>query len=343
MADPGARKAAMQDIYGFPGELAAEFAAWYGAAVRWQPAANKWSMLQVAAHLADLEDVFGERLRRIAQEEQPELAAVDPDARAAEQGYQAWDVAQTLAAFRRRRQQNGAFLRGLEPAAWERRGLFTGSGETRSIEQLALRMAEHDARHLRQIREVKRDWAESRLSGPEREILPADVRVDLIESLTRFPRLVEAELVEDRRDAFRWKPAPDAWSIAEVVGHLLDADRLFYSRALAATAEADGAPLAPFDQVKAVAEGGYQQKDVREVAWRFRGEREALMRFVSGRRVQVWSHVGFVGGNRTQPRPFQQLLLRMAVHDANHLFQIRKVRRLRAGAREREAAPAGRA
>jgi len=44
----------------------------------------EWTALEVMGHVADMADVFAERVRRIASEDRPRLAAVDQDKVAAE-------------------------------------------------------------------------------------------------------------------------------------------------------------------------------------------------------------------------------------------------------------------
>lgn len=45
---------------------------------------GEWTAKEVIGHLADVSEVFAERVRRCVEEEQPALAAFDPDALAAE-------------------------------------------------------------------------------------------------------------------------------------------------------------------------------------------------------------------------------------------------------------------
>lgn len=335
MADPIAQKAALQAAPAFPDLLNAELFAWPAESLRWKPSAEKWSIVEVIAHLADLEQVcFGERMRRIVDEHEPEFAPIDPNRRAVERDYNRADLAETLRAFRQGRFENGAFLRGLPAEAWSRRGRLPNGGDLRSLEQIALGMAGHDANHLRQIRAVKRDWGAARLTGPEQALLPPEARDQLLELLERFPRLIEAELIEADPAAFQWKPAPDAWCVAEVVGHLLDCDRIYYGPGLAEIADRNRPPLPVFDQVKAVAAARYARQDACALAWEFRQRRGKLVRFIAGRRVEEqWRRSGVLP--RTgETRHFQTLVQSIAVHDANHLMQIRKLRRLRALAQE---------
>lgn len=340
MADAETQRAALQTALAFPDLLPVELAAWPEEGIHWKPSSTRWSILEVVAHLADLEAIyFGERLRRIAQEDAPALAGVDADRRAVEQNYQGAGLRETLQAFRQRRFENGAFLRGLPAQAWSRRGRLP-DGQWRSLEQIALGMGVHDANHLRQIRVIRRDWSAARLGGPERQLLPAEARDQLLELLERFPRLIEAELVESDPAAFQWKPAADAWCIAEVIGHLLDTDRFFYGPGLAEIAERDGARLPWLDQNRLVAAAGYARRDARALAWEFRQRRGKLVRFIAGRRVdEQWRRAG-VHPKTGESRHFQTLVLGIAAHDANHLWQIRKVRRLRAQALEEAEAAA---
>jgi hypothetical protein len=120
------------------------------------PAANKWSVQEVLAHLADVEE-FGMRARVAAMIEQdkPTLPPFDQEARVAELKYDTIDPMESLASLTRQRRANVKWLRKLRPAQWKRRGRHQTVGEI-SVEELVTEWAFHDLGHLKQILEIKR-------------------------------------------------------------------------------------------------------------------------------------------------------------------------------------------
>ena len=55
-----------------------------------------WSVRQYLAHMADWAEIIATRIRTILAEDEPAILDIDQDARASEQGYQAWDIAKSL-------------------------------------------------------------------------------------------------------------------------------------------------------------------------------------------------------------------------------------------------------
>ena len=121
-----------------------------------RPAANKWSVREVLAHLADVEE-FGMRARVAAMIEQdnPTLPPFDQEARVVELKYNTIDPMQSLGSLTLQRRANVKWLRKLRPAQLKRRGIHQTVGEI-SVEELITEWAFHDLGHLKQILEVKR-------------------------------------------------------------------------------------------------------------------------------------------------------------------------------------------
>lgn len=119
-------------------------------------APNKWSVQEVLAHLADVEEL-GMRSRVVAmvEQENPTLPSFDQEARAAEMEYDQLDPRRSLANLARQRRANVQWLRKLRPAQLKRKGVHEKVGEI-SAEELITEWAFHDLGHLKQILEIKR-------------------------------------------------------------------------------------------------------------------------------------------------------------------------------------------
>lgn len=119
-----------------------------------RPDPERFTLREVLSHLADWEAIWRERITRIVQEDNPHLPDYDEGKFAVEGDYAHRDVAEQLATFRAGREALVAFLRGLEPADWERPGLREVVGPV-TIDDLATMMVGHDGYHYRQLIEFR--------------------------------------------------------------------------------------------------------------------------------------------------------------------------------------------
>ncbi|MFB3915395.1 MAG: DinB family protein [Terriglobales bacterium] len=119
------------------------------------PAPGKWSIRQLAIHVAESEMVGCVRLRFIAAEPGSPLKAYDQDKWANLLGYEQQDPAQARALFRAVRQATAAMLRTLPLAAWENIGMHEerGAVSLREMVELLTRHAEHHSQQIRHLRE----------------------------------------------------------------------------------------------------------------------------------------------------------------------------------------------
>jgi hypothetical protein len=79
-----------------------------------------------------------------------------------------------------------------------------------------------------------------------------------ISLLEKTPRLLETMLCDLPGELLHWKPAPERWSISEVLAHLATLEQLYAERALRMVAEESPA-LMKFDLAGAVARGEYSR------------------------------------------------------------------------------------
>jgi hypothetical protein len=92
------------------------------------PAAGEWSIVEIAGHLIDKTEVWGERFRRIAREDRPVLEAFDQDAWVSERGYASAALPELLATLERLCATLAADLRALPDSSWARQGTHTERG-----------------------------------------------------------------------------------------------------------------------------------------------------------------------------------------------------------------------
>ncbi len=136
-----------------PDDLAAAIRGQGDAALSRRPDAKNWAAKEVVCHLRDTEEMFTMRFDMIVSMDEPKFSAgtVNPDRWAADRQYLRCDTTEALAAFRVRREEALAFLRGLDAGAWKRAGIHATRGKM-TIDDFVTLMAWHDDNHIDQLR-----------------------------------------------------------------------------------------------------------------------------------------------------------------------------------------------
>jgi hypothetical protein len=117
-----------------------------------RPAADKWSVGEILAHLADSELVYGYRIRIILEAGGPPIQATNQDAWAKFSEYAKQDPALSLEAFRTARERLVRLLKSLPRESWDFYGMHSERGRE-SVTRVAEMLAGHDVNHVKQIRE----------------------------------------------------------------------------------------------------------------------------------------------------------------------------------------------
>jgi hypothetical protein len=125
------------------------------AALRRPEREGKWSMLDVAHHLADGEMVVGVRIRMIVAQERPPIVAYDQDLWSQVLRYREAPLDEVLGQFATVRAANLRLARQLTPEELGRYGIHTERGAESAGYMLRL-MAGHDLVHLDQIHRIRR-------------------------------------------------------------------------------------------------------------------------------------------------------------------------------------------
>ena len=119
-----------------------------------RPAAGKWSIREIVAHLADNEVVLGSRYRFVAAMDRPPLPGFDQDAFVANLGVERARTADLLDDFAMMRAVNIGLLERIGAAAWHRVGIHAERGEE-TLGHLVTMYAGHDRIHLAQIETIR--------------------------------------------------------------------------------------------------------------------------------------------------------------------------------------------
>jgi DinB family protein len=121
--------------------------------LRKRPAADKWSVAEILAHLADAEIVGSFRMRLILGAPGTPVAAFDQDSWVTSGHYAKRDPRQSLEQFRVLREANLRLLKSLTPEQWKHWGMHSERGQE-SIEHMVKMFAGHDVNHLRQVEKI---------------------------------------------------------------------------------------------------------------------------------------------------------------------------------------------
>jgi uncharacterized damage-inducible protein DinB len=128
-------------------------------------------------------------------------------------------------------------------------------------------------------------------------------------------KLVTSQLLaarSEREGNFRY--APDKWSVKEVVGHVVDCERIFAYRALR-IARGDKTPLSGFEQDDYVRNGGFAERTVAELAEEFTQVREATIALFRGLDEAAWQRRGVANNNEVTVRALAYIV---AGHELHH-------------------------
>lgn len=120
----------------------------------------------------------------------------------------------------------------------------------------------------------------------------------------------------------RKRPAPDKWSVSEIVAHLADTEIIIAWRMRMILA-VPGTPVAAVDQDSWVTSGHYEKRDPRKSVEQFRVVREANLALLKSLTPQQWKHSG-MHSERGQ-ETIEDILRMYAGHDINHLQQIERI------------------
>lgn len=121
--------------------------------LRSRPQADKWSIAEIIAHLADAEIVASWRMRAIIGANGTPIQAFDQDAWASVFQYGNRDPKQSLETFRVLRENNLAMLKSIPKETWENYGMHQERGKE-TIAHLTRMFAGHDTNHIKQVESI---------------------------------------------------------------------------------------------------------------------------------------------------------------------------------------------
>ncbi len=139
-----------------PKKLAAAVSGLPDSVLRYKPAPEKWSILEILGHLADMEILNAYRMRQILADKDPTIAPIDQDAWAANLGYMDEPPAELLAQFGLTRHHNLKLLRRIKLEDLSRSAFHPERNGPMTLEEIVERIATHGPNHLEQIERLKK-------------------------------------------------------------------------------------------------------------------------------------------------------------------------------------------
>lgn len=124
--------------------------------------------------------------------------------------------------------------------------------------------------------------------------------------------------LSDEQASYRYEP--DKWSIKQIVGHISDGERVFAYRALA-IARGETQSLPGFDQDPYVANGGYDDRSIADLAEEFATVRRANVMMFRAFSEEAWRRVGTANDNPISVRAIAFIILG---HERHHLRILRE-------------------
>lgn len=140
---------------------------------------------------------------------------------------------------------------------------------------------------------------------PENDPLPV---------LAAQPAELRALLAPVTADRETYRYAPGKWSVREVVGHIIDSERVFAFRALA-FARGEAAPLPGFDENDYARNAGADERPLSELLDELEAIRRGNVLFLRALSDEAWSRVGTANG---KPVTVRALAFVMAGHVRHH-------------------------
>jgi len=138
-----------------PKEIAAAVSGLSGKVLRYKPSPEQWCVLEILGHLADVEIIYGYRLRQMLADTKPVLAPLDQNAWARNLNYLDSPPSELVAFYGLARHHNLRLLRSLKAPDWSKSAFHPEIQREMTVADLVERMGGHGAAHLRQIEKLK--------------------------------------------------------------------------------------------------------------------------------------------------------------------------------------------
>jgi len=139
-----------------PKEIAAAVSGLPDKALRYRISPDKWCILEILAHLADVEVLYAYRLRQMLADKDPVIAPIDQDAWAKNLGYLESSPPELIALYGLNRHANIQLLRRLKEADLKKSARHPEKDHPVTVADYVQMMSKHGPNHLEQIERLKK-------------------------------------------------------------------------------------------------------------------------------------------------------------------------------------------
>jgi len=138
-----------------PKQIAAAVSGLPEKTLRYKPSADKWCILEILGHLADMEILYAYRMRQMLADKDPVIAPIDQDAWARNLGYMNEAPAELVASYGLNRYNNLRLMRRLSVADLDKGALHPEHNRKVTVAEIVGMMSRHGPNHLEQIEKLK--------------------------------------------------------------------------------------------------------------------------------------------------------------------------------------------
>lgn len=145
---------------------------------------------------------------------------------------------------------------------------------------------------------------------------------DPLKAQAEAAKKLERLLKRTPASRLRKRPAPDRWSVSEVIAHMADTEIVIGWR-IRSILGAPGTPIQAYDQDAWAAAGLYAQRDPRKSLAQFRAVRDANLVFYRSLSPAQWKYFGMHAERGEES--LERIARMIAGHDINHILQIERI------------------
>jgi len=149
----------IEDAEKSPKQIAAAVSGLTDRVLRYKPAPEKWCILEILAHLADMEILYAYRMRQMLADKKPVIAPIDQDAWAKNLGYLESSPPELVALYGLNRHATLNLLRRTKPGDLEKSAEHPELKRPVTLAEYVGMMSRHGPNHLAQIEQLKKEAA----------------------------------------------------------------------------------------------------------------------------------------------------------------------------------------
>ena len=139
-----------------PKQIAAAVSGLSDKVLRYKPSPDKWCILEIMAHLADMEYLYAYRIRQMVADKDPVIAPIDQDAWAKNLGYLECSVPELVALYGLNRHATLQLLRRIQLSDLEKSARHPEKPQPVTVADYLQMMSKHGPNHLEQIEKLKK-------------------------------------------------------------------------------------------------------------------------------------------------------------------------------------------